>query len=659
VLRHESGLLARITLGELVDREGDAGVALPALGSELGAIGHLLDERVGEAKALLTAGGEWDEELAALQGAQRGGHALGRVHHPLDQRPGQATPDHGGHLQHRLLELGELIDPAAENRAQAGRDLEHIEWLSQPRSAGLTLERPAPEEAPHHLLAEEWVPRRTLLDPLGHGRHARVVAEQALQQLARVLGAEGAELDACIAERIQPVRRVFRTEVHQQEAPGVGHDPTDLCEERLARRVDPVEVLDHHENRRDARALQQQPPQQPDELALPRSGIEPRGGPLGVRRAQEVEEQRQAVLERPVDLSHAAGGPLANLPGRSERLDSQERPQQIQHRKERHATTVGRALRLEHLEPACPAVLGELPAESALPHASIADDRRRAPAPRLDLGEQRFEAAELLPPTHERREAAAPREIEARTQRTRPQQSEDADGLTGAFDLHLPEVLQLEEPLDESRGGFRDQDLAAGGEILHASGEPHREALRGVVHAKVVADLADHDLPGVESRAHRELDTARAELLRVDAQALGEVERRVTGATGVVLVGEGRPEERHDPVAGVLVDGAFEAVDALGEDREEAIEDRVPLFGLDPLRDLHGALDVHEQHRDVLALALQGASRSEDAIGEMAGGVGAGWAIAEDRSRRRRPTTARTEARAARQLGAAARTGLG
>ena len=84
------------------------------------------------------------------------------------------------------------------------------------------------------------------------------------------------------------------------------------------------------------------------------------------------------------------------------------------------------------------------------------------------------------------------------------------------------------------------------------------------------------------------------------------MQRRVTGALGVVLVRDRRAEERHDAVAGELVDRALEAVHAVGEDREEAVHDLVPLFGIDLLGELHRALHVGEQHRDLLALAFEG-----------------------------------------------------
>ena len=74
----------------------------------------------------------------------------------------------------------------------------------------------------------------------------------------------------------------------------------------------------------------------------------------------------------------------------------------------------------------------------------------------------------------------------------------------------------------------------------------------------------------------------------------------------MILVGDRRPEERHDAVARVLVDRALEAVDAVGEDLEEAVQDPVPLLRVDLPGQLQGALHVGEEHRHLLALALQG-----------------------------------------------------
>ena len=124
----------------------------------------------------------------------------------------------------------------------------------------------------------------------------------------------------------------------------------------------------------------------------------------------------------------------------------------------------------------------------------------------------------------------------------------------------------------------RQIDRVRRGQLLHARRETHRVALRGVVHAQVVADLADDDLAGVETHAHREAEPVSAlHLAGVVGERVAQLERRVAGALRVILVGDRRAEERHDAVAGELVDEALEALDALGEDPEEALHDLRPL----------------------------------------------------------------------------------
>ena len=54
------------------------------------------------------------------------------------------------------------------------------------------------------------------------------------------------------------------------------------------------------------------------------------------------------------------------------------------------------------------------------------------------------------------------------------------------------------------------------------------------------------------------------------------------------------PEQGHDAVAGVLIDRAFEAMHAIGEDLKDAIKDLVPLLGVELLGEFHRAFDIGE-----------------------------------------------------------------
>ena len=110
-------------------------------------------------------------------------------------------------------------------------------------------------------------------------------------------------------------------------------------------------------------------------------------------------------------------------------------------------------------------------------------------------------------------------------------------------------------------------------------------------------------------------------LVGVALDSLLHPERRVAGPHGMVLVGHGRAEEGHDPVAHHLVDGALVAVDGLHHALDHGIEELPGLLGIAVGEQLHRALQVGEEDGDLLALALQGSLGGEDLLGEVLGGV--------------------------------------
>ncbi|MNK78261.1 hypothetical protein D3C87_978840 [compost metagenome] len=89
---------------------------------------------------------------------------------------------------------------------------------------------------------------------------------------------------------------------------------------------------------------------------------------------------------------------------------------------------------------------------------------------------------------------------------------------------------------------------------------------------------------------------------------------------------DGGSEEGHDGVADVLVDHAPEAVDGLGEDGEELVDDLGDFLGIQLLAHGREARDVGEEHRDDAAIALDlgllgGAHRDRRGSGRR----GRGW----------------------------------
>src|SRR3989441_4705228 len=214
--------------------------------------------------------------------------------------------------------------------------------------------------------------------------------------------------------------------------------------------------------------------------------------------------------------------------------------------------------------------------------------------------------------------------VEAGPDRTRTPQVEHPDRDARALEVLLPAVEEVEETRREPCGLLGHADTARPRQLLHAGGEPDDVTLRGVVHAQIVADSPDDDLARVEAHPHREIEPALApHVFGERPEVARQLERGRAGALGVVLVGDRGAEERHDAVAGVLVDRPLVVVDAVREDPEEAIEEAMPLLGIDTLSELHRARDVGEEDGDGLALALERALGGENLLDEVARRVGA------------------------------------
>src|SRR5262245_34588450 len=193
------------------------------------------------------------------------------------------------------------------------------------------------------------------------------------------------------------------------------------------------------------------------------------------------------------------------------------------------------------------------------------------------------------------------------------------------------------EPLHGDRPQSSDLDIAFGQlqslasdqcgtgfrHLLHSSCKMRRLADGGVVHVQVTADGAHDHLAGIEPYANLHGCAAPAlDLVHINVDPPLHPDRRIAGADGVVLVSDRCPEQRHDAVAHDLVDSALVVMDRLHHPLKHWIEQLPPLLGIAVSQELHRALEVGEEDRHLLALALQCALGGEDPLGEMLGGVG-------------------------------------
>jgi hypothetical protein len=104
---------------------------------------------------------------------------------------------------------------------------------------------------------------------------------------------------------------------------------------------------------------------------------------------------------------------------------------------------------------------------------------------------------------------------------------------------------------------------------------------RRVVHAQIAADRPDDDLAGIQPDPDLERDAVRpTHLLGVPAHGSLHVDCRIAGPHRVILVGDRRPEERHDPVAHHLVHRTLVAVDRLHHAVEHRVQELPGVLGV-------------------------------------------------------------------------------
>jgi hypothetical protein len=221
--------------------------------------------------------------------------------------------------------------------------------------------------------------------------------------------------------------------------------------------------------------------------------------------------------------------------------------------------------------------------------------------------------------------------LQSRTHRLGAQQLEQLERLDQALDHARPERPGADVPFDESRRRLGHERGSRRRELLHAARDVCRLSDRRVVHAEVVADGPDDDFAGVQTNPDVDGRAHGRPLLGVAPHRLLKAKRRVAAAQRVVFLRQRGAEERHDPVAHHLVDGAFVPVDGVHHELEDRVEQLPGLFRVSLHQQLHRPLEISEEDRYLLALALEGRLRREDLVREVARGVGARRAEADPR----------------------------
>jgi hypothetical protein len=416
-----------------------------------------------------------------------------------------------------------------------------------------------------------------------------------------------------------------------------------------------VEVLEDQEEGLLARFSQQQPldPVEGELAALARVERAPRG--IVDRHVEQRQQRRQRRLQPAVEGEQLARHLLPDVAEVVPGLDLEVALEEIDHRQVTRRLAVRDRSSLED-PPALQAMRVEkLVDEPRLAHPRLADDR---PDLTVAIDRELLGAAELLQlgiATDEAGQPAPGGRLQAGPRLASPRHFVDLHRLGQTLNQHRAQRFHLDVAFSQRQRLGRDHDPARIRELLHPRGQVRGLANRRVVHAQIAANGPHDDLPGVQPDADLHHRGVRAShLLRVLLHALLHPERRVAGPYRVILVREGRTEERHDTVAHDLVDRALVAVHGLHHPFEHGVEKLACLLRVPVGQQLHRALEVGEEHGDLLAFALERALRRQNLLGEVLRGVRFGRSGARSsRTFTGCPPALQTELRVGRQIGPA------
>ncbi len=320
--------------------------------------------------------------------------------------------------------------------------------------------------------------------------------------------------------------------------------------------------------------------------------------------------------------------PVLDDPLRLPFFDAEEGPENVQYGQIGHRTPVVQALPFQIGVPVSRKKTPELQQQSRFADPGFPHQAHDLAFARLHLGEGLPERFDFPAAAHKPGQAPGHGRPDPRVHLRRPEEPKGLDRLLFPLDLQGFGGSERKELPGQSVGALGDQDAARLGGRLHPGGQVGGIAHGGVVHPQIIPDGAHHHGAGVEPDAHPEIDpVVSLYLLTVGDQGLLNGQGRMAGPLGVIFMGDGRPEQGHDPVAPELADRALEAVDFIHQDPAAAVHDPVDVLRVELLRDGREPGHVGEHDRHQLALPFQGTARGQDLIGQVFGGVGFGLPV--------------------------------
>ena len=504
---------------------------------------------------------------------------------------------------------------------------------------------------PDALLQEERIALRPLDELLLERVERRVAAQQRIQQRLGEPGGQRLQRDLGVVALVGPVVLELRPRADHAEDPRGGQALDHPVQQGLRLRIDPVQVLQHEAEGLDLALPQEEALQELQRAPSPLGRIERVPGGVGDRRVQEREHHPDLRGQRIVERAEPGADLVEHLALVVAFLDLEVVAQQRDDREVRRRPAVGHGARLDDPPRGRQLAVDELVDEARLADPGLADDADDLPVTGAGALHRAVEHAELGLAPDEAREPADRGGLEPGARLAGPDQLEGLERVGEALDQQGPRRLHGDVALHELQRLAGEQGAARLRELLHARGEVRGLPDRGVVHVQIAADGAYHDLARVDPDPYAHRHRQARDPGHVAPDRVLHPQRRVAGAKRVILVRQRRAEEGHDPVAQDLVDGALVVVDRLHQGFEDRVED-LPRFLRIPVgQELERALQIGEEHGDLLALAPERLAHAQHAIRQVPRRVGVrgGEAGAFGRTRPGGLRALRTEARGRRQ----------
>ncbi len=177
------------------------------------------------------------------------------------------------------------------------------------------------------------------------------------------------------------------------------------------------------------------------------------------------------------------------------------------------------------------------------------------------------------------------------------------DWLLKALDRRGRVGFQGKLAADMLQGVVRDDDAIHRSKRLQAARQVDGVAYDDEILAAAFAQGADHCVPGVDTGAHLQPHAVlRLEAAVEQRQFAAHCQRRTHGLDGVEVGGLDQAKDRHDGVAGKLLDHAAVALDGRRPAREVGVDDLAHIFGVQPARERGEVHQVSKENGDQAAL---------------------------------------------------------